>query len=205
VEIFHSGNLSPVETSRQVNAGNGLTGGGTLAADRTLALGTPGTLSGSTSNSVSGTSHTHALSAATDTLRGVIELATATEVAAGDATRAVTGATLIAGLLGLGNMGGSGYVTLPFRDSTGARREFILQWTTTGTVSSTMTPVDVTWPTAFPTACLGAACLDYGTSLSTIKSWKVISDGIDKVGAKVMFANDAGSGDGYGRVFSWGY
>ncbi|WP_374365925.1 tail fiber protein [Stutzerimonas sp.] len=205
VEFYSTGNLSPVETSRQLTAGNGLTGGGTLAADRTLSLGTPGTLSGSTSNSVSGTSHTHALSAATDTLRGVIELATATEVAAGDATRAVTGATLIAGLLGLGNMGASGYVTFPFRDSTGARREFIFQWTTTGNVSSTMTPVDVTWPTTFPAACLGAACLDYGTSLSTIKSWKVISDGIDKVGAKVMFANDAGSGDGYGRVFSWGY
>lgn len=198
-------NIGAPPTSRQVLAGSGLTGGGALSADRTVSLGTPGSLSGNTSNAVTATSHTHAIAAATDALRGVIELATAAEVAAGDASRAVTGATLIAGLLGLGNMGGSGYVTLPFRDSTGARREFILQWTTTGTVSNTMTPVDVTWPTAYPTACLGAACMDYGTSLTTIKSWKVISDGVDKVGAKVMFANDAGSGDGYGRVFSWGY
>ncbi len=192
-------------TSRQVLAGSGLTGGGALSADRTVSLGTPGSLSGNTSNAVTATSHTHAISAATDALRGVIELATAAEVAAGDSTRAVTGATLIAGMLGLGSMGGSGYITIPYRDSTGVKREFIFQWTTTGTVSSTMTPADVTWPTAYPTACLGAACLDYGTSLSTVKSWKVISDGLDKVGAKVMFANDAGSGDGYGRVFSWGY
>jgi hypothetical protein len=42
-----------------VSAGNGLTGGGTLSASRTLALGTPGTLTTSTLNSSSSTSHTH--------------------------------------------------------------------------------------------------------------------------------------------------
>lgn len=42
-------------------AGNGLSGGGTLAASRTLALGTPGTITASTANSVSATSHTHAI------------------------------------------------------------------------------------------------------------------------------------------------
>lgn len=46
-----------------VTAGNGLTGGGTIAATRTLTLGTPGTLTGSTTNSVTASSHTHALSA----------------------------------------------------------------------------------------------------------------------------------------------
>lgn len=42
-------------------AGNGLSGGGTLAANRTLTLGTPGNITNSTTNSVSSTSHTHAL------------------------------------------------------------------------------------------------------------------------------------------------
>lgn len=45
-----------------ITAGNGLTGGGTLAATRTLTLGTPSSITASTTNSVTSTSHTHALS-----------------------------------------------------------------------------------------------------------------------------------------------
>ncbi|PST21991.1 hypothetical protein C7U60_12065 [Mesorhizobium plurifarium] len=70
--VYHSGNLSsadlnsiygytPANSAKQVIAGNGLTGGGTLAADRTLTLGTPGDITNSTTNSVTSTSHTHAL------------------------------------------------------------------------------------------------------------------------------------------------
>jgi hypothetical protein len=44
-----------------VVAGNGLTGGGTLAASRTITLGTPVTVTNSTTNLVSATSHSHAL------------------------------------------------------------------------------------------------------------------------------------------------
>lgn len=43
----------------QIIAGNGLTGGGDLTANRTVTLGTPGTLTGSTTNAVTTTSHTH--------------------------------------------------------------------------------------------------------------------------------------------------
>ena len=53
----------PVE--RTITAGNGLSGGGPLTANRTLSLGTPSTLSGATSNNVTATSHTHAISVAT--------------------------------------------------------------------------------------------------------------------------------------------
>lgn len=42
-------------------AGNGLSGGGNLTASRTITLGTPGNITNSTTNSVSTTSHTHAL------------------------------------------------------------------------------------------------------------------------------------------------
>jgi hypothetical protein len=52
-----------VRTSTTLTAGNGLTGGGTLAADRTFTLGTPSSIDNSTTNSVTATSHTHALGA----------------------------------------------------------------------------------------------------------------------------------------------
>jgi hypothetical protein len=48
-------------STRNMVAGNGLTGGGTLASDRTFTLGTPSSLSGGTSNGVTSNSHTHAL------------------------------------------------------------------------------------------------------------------------------------------------
>lgn len=50
-----------VPTGRTVTAGNGLSGGGALSANITLTLGTPGSCSTSTSNAVTATSHTHAI------------------------------------------------------------------------------------------------------------------------------------------------
>lgn len=52
---------SVVRTSRQVIAGNGLTGGGNLGADRTISMGTPSTITADSLNTVSATSHTHAI------------------------------------------------------------------------------------------------------------------------------------------------
>lgn len=59
--------MDAIQAARDVNltAGNGLTGGGNLNEDRTFTLGTPSTLSASTTNSVTDESHTHALSIAT--------------------------------------------------------------------------------------------------------------------------------------------
>lgn len=51
-----------VRTTRTLTAGDGLTGLGNLSANRTVTLGTPSTLTGSTTNAVTSTSHTHALS-----------------------------------------------------------------------------------------------------------------------------------------------
>jgi hypothetical protein len=45
-----------------ITAGNGLTGGGNLGANRTINMGTPSTLDGSTDNSASGNTHTHNIS-----------------------------------------------------------------------------------------------------------------------------------------------
>lgn len=63
---------SLVQTSRNIIAGNGLTGGGALSADRTLTLGTPGSISGSSTNSVSATSHTHDFSLSSSDVTGYL-------------------------------------------------------------------------------------------------------------------------------------
>ena len=62
--VWHAGNFAPsgyMATSWTLTAGNGLTGGGSGAANRTLTLGTPGDLNGATTNTVTATSHTHAI------------------------------------------------------------------------------------------------------------------------------------------------
>ncbi|MBC2722040.1 hypothetical protein [Desulfosporosinus sp.] len=51
--------------TRTITAGNGLTGGGDLTANRTVTMGTPGTLSPTTTNAVTSTSHTHNIDTAT--------------------------------------------------------------------------------------------------------------------------------------------
>ena len=48
--------------SRSIIAGNGLTGGGQLNGNVTLTLGNPATITGSTSNQVTSTGHSHAVS-----------------------------------------------------------------------------------------------------------------------------------------------
>ena len=52
--------------NRTLTAGDGLTGGGTLADDRTFTLGTPSTCTSSTSNTATGTTHTHTISLTTN-------------------------------------------------------------------------------------------------------------------------------------------
>lgn len=92
-----------VQTSRSVIAGNGLSGGGTLAADRTVALGTPGTITMATTNSVTATSHTHDLSitaANLNTIYGYTPANNAIQVVAGN------------GLSGGGTLAASRTVTL---------------------------------------------------------------------------------------------
>lgn len=61
-------------SARVITAGVGLVGGGNLTGDRTLSLGTPGTISASSSNSASSNSHTHAVDIASLTVRGIVSL-----------------------------------------------------------------------------------------------------------------------------------
>lgn len=48
-------------TTTTITAGNGLTGGGALSANRIISLGTPGNITNATTNSVGSETHTHAL------------------------------------------------------------------------------------------------------------------------------------------------
>lgn len=52
-------------SARTLNAGDGLTGGGNLTTDRTISMGTPSSITADSSNSASGNTHTHSISAAT--------------------------------------------------------------------------------------------------------------------------------------------
>lgn len=55
--------VNSVQTSRSLSAGNGLTGGGNLSADRSISLGTPSHITATSDNTVTSTSHTHKLDA----------------------------------------------------------------------------------------------------------------------------------------------
>jgi hypothetical protein len=55
--------MNTVGAERTITAGDGLTGGGTLAANRTVSLNTPGTLTRASGNTADGSGHTHAIGA----------------------------------------------------------------------------------------------------------------------------------------------
>lgn len=57
-----------------INAGNGLTGGGDLSASRTISMGTPSTITGSSANSVGSNTHSHAIDKASTTAAGIVQL-----------------------------------------------------------------------------------------------------------------------------------
>ncbi|WP_017337728.1 gp53-like domain-containing protein [Pseudomonas fluorescens] len=94
---------------------------------------------------------------ATDTVKGVVELATAAELLGGtDAVRAATAAGLLAGFLGSGGTSGTDWVKIPFRDkTTGVRRELIIQWTTVTSVGASAPNFSGSWPMTFPNGLLG--------------------------------------------------
>ena len=62
------------EKTRVITAGNGLTGGGDLTTNRSIALGTPSTITGTSTNSTTAESHTHAIDKASTTVTGIVRL-----------------------------------------------------------------------------------------------------------------------------------
>lgn len=75
-------NNSLATKNTTITAGNGLTGGGDLSANRAFALGTPSQITATSTNAVTATSHTHAIDQASLTSAGIVQLNSATNSAA---------------------------------------------------------------------------------------------------------------------------
>lgn len=73
-EFVKTGLNSKAEKTTTVTAGNGLTGGGSLSENRTISLGTPSTITGTSTNSATAQSHTHAIDKASTTVTGITRL-----------------------------------------------------------------------------------------------------------------------------------
>lgn len=71
---FSSALNQKANVSTNINAGNGLTGGGDLTTSRTLSLGTPSTISQNSKNNVTTSSHTHEIAKATTSQAGIVQL-----------------------------------------------------------------------------------------------------------------------------------
>ena len=122
-----------------LTAGNGLSGGGTLEINRTLKLGTPSKITGSTTNSVTATSHTHEIDNASTSVAGVVKLNnTLTSTSTTEALTAAQGKVLNDRFVNdfLVNKTTNGYQKLP--------SGLIIQW---GQVASSAT--SGTFPIAF--------------------------------------------------------
>ena len=146
--------LDAASAATTITAGNGLTGGGTLADNRTLTLGTPSSITASSTNSVTTTSHTHAIDQASTSTAGIVQLSTATNSTATNmaATPSAVKAAydLAVSKADLSDFAslraGNGYQKLP--------NGLILQW---GSVSIGVdSAVNITFPIAFPNAVLNA-------------------------------------------------
>lgn len=110
VKLANDNANSKVDPSLVLTAGNGLTGGGNLSANRTFTLGTPSTITQSSTNSVTSTSHTHAIDTATSSVRGIVQLADNPKALAGTNTTDAMTAQLVHAAFNQYGLGASGNV-----------------------------------------------------------------------------------------------
>ena len=110
------GDWSEVTSVGTLTAGSGLTGGGNMTSNQTVALGTPSSITSATSNSATGTTHTHALDA-TGVTAGSYGGASSIATFSVDAKGRITSAASVAVSVPAGNITG----TLPIANGgTGA-------------------------------------------------------------------------------------
>lgn len=118
IDIDVSQAIGAVPDTRSITAGNGLTGGGSLAANRTVTLGTPGTLTATTSNAVQTAGHTHNVDAASvasvgNTLLGTGGVGTYALMRHINNAVVAAGASAAGASLRYASAGGSGEGTVP--------------------------------------------------------------------------------------------
>ncbi len=73
-EALQTASEGKAASATEIQAGNGLTGGGSLAQSRTIALAPPGQITATSQNAVQENSHTHAIDTATTTRAGIVQL-----------------------------------------------------------------------------------------------------------------------------------
>ncbi|ENS8704079.1 tail fiber protein [Neisseria gonorrhoeae SK33414] len=73
-EALQTASDTKAAASTAVNAGDGLTGGGSLAQSRTIALGAPGQITATSQNTVPKNGHTHAIDTARTDRAGIVRL-----------------------------------------------------------------------------------------------------------------------------------
>ncbi|TCJ95971.1 tail collar domain [Volucribacter psittacicida] len=71
---FYLNEIAKAIVARAITAGNGLTGGGTLGASRTISLGTPSKITATSTNVAGGNTHTHEIDKASTSVAGVVKL-----------------------------------------------------------------------------------------------------------------------------------
>ena len=141
--------------------------------------------------------------AATETSQGIVELASNAEVFLGtDATRAVTAASIVAGLLGTSVLSNVGYTTLPVK--VGANRQnIILQWGSTVAIASGGS-VTTAYPIVFPNACF-RVLTTVGTSANLTQSYTSATSSIPTNSNFVTyhFASAAGTASYHWLAVGW--
>ncbi|AKQ55189.1 tail fiber protein [Bordetella hinzii] len=175
------------DAARQFIAGNGLTGGGDLSANRTLTLGTPAQITATSTNAVQTNGHSHAVDKASETVQGIIQIAT-TAIAQGltDDALALTAKKLDDAFKGA-NQSMSGIS--PYQRLPGGWWLVLGGFTFNGGTATT-----VTFPMAFPTRCFAVwpvnpsqgiavtttsitktnATISYGSAISTSGAYLAI-------------------------------
>lgn len=168
------------DAARLIVAGNGMSGGGNLSANRTLTLGTPGTITTATTNSVSAASHTHALSlpTATESVAGVSKIATVAQAEAlTDDTATLTPKKLVDAFLGANQLisGTNGAQVLP--------GGFILQGFTVTSGNGSFS-----FPMAFPNSCISVGGVETAAT-GTIYAYVPMFSNVTRLGGQTSFRN----------------
>ena len=124
---------------------------------------------------------------ASETTKGIVELATASELLTGtDNSRAATAAALLAGFLGAGGTATNDYAIFPYRDkTTGVRRQIIVQW---GTGTAPGSVAAITFPTAYPNAVRSVVGMSYNNNGSGADSIELVSKSLSGFQAYCPYA-----------------